>query len=78
MNRMNIFRAVRSVRFSALVALIGLGLLFTASGTKAGGCTSLGKAGAAPSIPFVGPHGDEHQEGDTPVPPTFGDIKVRD
>jgi hypothetical protein len=64
MNRMNIFRAVRSGRFSALVVLVGLGLLFTASGIKAGGCAFPNKTGAAPSIPFVSPHGDDHQEGD--------------
>jgi hypothetical protein len=62
MNRMNIFRAVRSGRFSALVALVGLGLLFTASGTKAGGCAFSNKAAAAASIPFVSPHGADHQE----------------
>ena len=62
MNRMNILRALRSGRFSALVALVGLGLLFTASGTKAGGCTFSNKAAAAPSIPFVSPHVDDHQE----------------
>jgi hypothetical protein len=57
---MNIFQALRSGRFSALVALVGLGLLFTASGTKAAGCAPLPyKAGAAASIPFVSPHGDD-------------------
>ena len=64
MNRMNIFRPVRSGRFSALVVLVGLGLLFTASGIKAGGCAFPNKTGAAPSIPFVSPHGDDHQEGE--------------
>jgi hypothetical protein len=64
MIRMNMFRAVRSGRFSALVALAGLGLLFTASATKAGGCAFPNKAGAPSSIPFVSPHGDDHQEGD--------------
>ena len=33
-------KILRSGRFSALVALAGLGLLFTASGAKAGGCAS--------------------------------------
>jgi hypothetical protein len=59
MNRTSIFQALRIGRFSALVALVGLGLLFTASGAK-GGCAPLPyKAGAAPSIPFVSPHGDD-------------------
>ena len=66
MNRMNIFQALRSGRFSALVALVALGLLFTAAGAKAGGCVASYKAGAAPSIPFVSPQEDataNHQEG---------------
>jgi hypothetical protein len=61
MNRANIFQALRSARFSTLVALVALGLLFTTSGAKAGGCAVSTKAGAAPSIPFVSPHGDDHQ-----------------
>jgi hypothetical protein len=66
MNRMNIFRALRSERFSALVALVGLGLLFAASSAKAD-CGLANKTGAAPSIPFLSPQGDEsskHQEGE--------------
>jgi hypothetical protein len=62
---MNIFQAFRSGRFSALVALVGLGLLFTASGAKAAGCGLPYKAGATPSIPFLSPPGSEslnHQE----------------
>jgi hypothetical protein len=65
MNRMNIFQAFRSGRFSALVALVALGLLFTASGAKAAGCGLPYKAGATPSIPFLSPPGSEslnHQE----------------
>jgi hypothetical protein len=62
MNQMNIFLVFRSGRFSALVALVGLGLLFTASGAKAGGCALPNKTGAAPSIPFVSPDGNDHQE----------------
>lgn len=61
MNRMNIFRVLRSGRLSALVALAGLGLLFTASGAKAG-CGLPYKPAAAP---FVSPQGDEslnHQD----------------
>jgi hypothetical protein len=67
MNRMNIFQAFRSGRFSALVALVGLALLFTASGTKAAGCGLAFKTAAAPSIPFLSPPGNEslnHQEGE--------------
>jgi hypothetical protein len=64
MNRMNFFKALRSGRLSALVALVGLGLLFTASGAKAAGCALPYKTGAAPSIPFVSPHGDDQKEGE--------------
>jgi hypothetical protein len=66
MNRINILQALRSGRFSALVALVALGLLFTAAGAKAGGCVASYKAGAAPPIPFVSPQEDasaNHQEG---------------
>jgi hypothetical protein len=64
MNRKNIFQVLWSRRFSALGALIALGLLFTAAGAKAGGCALPYKAGAgaapapAPAIPFVSPHAD--------------------
>jgi hypothetical protein len=64
MNRMNIFRLLRSGRFSALVVLVGLGLLLTASGTKAAGCALPYKTGAAPFIPFVSPHADDQQVGE--------------
>src|SRR5450432_4082533 len=66
MNRTNIFPRLQDGRCSALVALVALGLLFTAAGTKAGGCVASYKAGAAPAIPFVSPQGDasaDHQEG---------------
>jgi hypothetical protein len=57
MNRMNIFQLLRSLRFSALVVLVGLGFLLTASSVQAGGCGLLTyKAGTAPAIPFVSPH----------------------
>jgi len=65
MNRMNIFQAFRSGWFSALAALAGLALLFTASGAKGAGCGLPYKTGTALSIPFVSPHGNEsfnHQE----------------
>ena len=52
------YKLLRSRRFSVLVALAGLGLLFTASGAKAGGCAIPYKTGAAPAIPFVSPHAD--------------------
>jgi hypothetical protein len=61
MNRKNILCVLWSRRFSALGALIVLGLLFTAAGAKAGGCAVPSyKAGAAPApaIPFVSPHAD--------------------
>jgi len=64
MNRKKAFQMIRSGRLSALVALVALGLLFAASGVKAGGCALSYKAGAAPSIPFVSPHGGDHQRGD--------------
>lgn len=59
MNRRNIFRTLWGGRCAALVALAGLGLLFGASGAKAGGCASGYKASAAPGIPFVSPPQDE-------------------
>ena len=67
MNRMHICRAFRSGRFCALVALVGLAILFTASGTKAAGCGLTYKMGAAPSFPFLSAPGNEslnHQEGE--------------
>lgn len=64
MNRRNIFRALRSGQFAAFVALVGLGLLITASGAKAAGCAVPSKTGAAASIPFVSPHADDHQQGE--------------
>jgi hypothetical protein len=59
MNRKNMFRVLWSGRFSALAVLIAIGLLFSASGAKAG-CAVPYKAGAAPApaIPFVSPHAD--------------------
>jgi hypothetical protein len=59
MNRKKMLRVLWSGRLSALAALMALGLLFTAAGAKAGGCAVPYKAGAAPAIPFVSPHGDE-------------------
>jgi hypothetical protein len=51
-------KLLRRGRFSALAVLVGLGLLFTAAGAKAGGCAIPYKTGAAPAIPFVSPHAD--------------------
>jgi hypothetical protein len=55
-------KIVRSGRFCALVALAGLGLLFTASVANASGCAVPYKAGAgalpARAIPFVSPRAD--------------------
>jgi hypothetical protein len=65
MNTRYKFQVLRSRRFFAFVALLGLGLLFTTSGAKAGGGCAVGyKAGAAPSLPFVSPQPDNHQEFD--------------
>ena len=50
MNRVNIFQARRCGRFSAVVALVGVGLLFTASGAKAD-CGFSYKTGTAPQFP---------------------------
>jgi len=61
MNRKNIFRVLWSGRFSALTLLIVFGLLFSATGAKAG-CAVPYKAGAAPAIPFVSPHGNDESK----------------
>ena len=57
-------RLLRRGRFSAVAALLGLGLLFTAAGAKAG-CAVPYKAAAAPAVPFVSPQadGEWHEEG---------------
>ena len=63
MNRKNMFQVFWSGRFSALAVLLAIGLLFFATGAKAG-CAVPYKAGAgaapvsAPAIPFVSPHAD--------------------
>jgi hypothetical protein len=65
MNRMIIFQVLRRGRFSAVVALVGLALLFTVSDAKAGGCSVLSyKTSTAAATPFVSPHGDDLQEGE--------------
>jgi hypothetical protein len=58
MNQKNFLQMFWSGRFSALVALVVLALLFTATGAKAG-CGDPSKAAAVPSIPFL-----SHQETD--------------
>jgi len=63
MNRRNIFRVLWSGRFSVFAALVALGLLFTAASAKAGGCGIPSNTGVASPIPFLSPHGDDHQEG---------------
>src|SRR5271170_7810113 len=62
--RVSFSRLLRNGRLLSLVALVGLGLLVTASGAKAAGCAVPSKSGVAPSIPFVSPHGDAHQQGE--------------
>ena len=57
-----ILRQRCSGRFSILAALVGLGLLFAASGANAG-CAVPYKAAATPAIPFVSPHWDEDGNG---------------
>jgi hypothetical protein len=56
----NTLKLLRRGRFSAVAVLVGLGLLFTASGANAAGCAVPFKAGAgaAPAVPFVSPHAD--------------------
>jgi hypothetical protein len=63
MNQTNICRALWGGRFTAVVALVAVGLLFTAAGARAGGCAPSYKAGAAPSIPFVSPQEDAAAKG---------------
>jgi hypothetical protein len=65
MDRKNMSRVFRSIRFSSIAALAAFALLFVASGAQAGGCAVGYKAGAtAPPIPFVGPQADDHQGDD--------------
>jgi hypothetical protein len=60
-----LFRALFDRRFrTTFLVLAVLAMLFAASGAKAGGCVLSYKAGAAPAIPFVSPHRDDHQRGE--------------
>lgn len=72
MNRMNIFKALRNGRLSALVAMVGLGLLFAAAGANAGCSPSSYKPGNAPSNAAGGP-GAGGQQGpeDLNFPPSI-------
>ena len=66
MTRTNIFTGPRGRRLAALVALVTLGLLFTTSGAKAGGCgvtSSKAAVAVATPAPFVSPHGSNLQLG---------------
>jgi len=67
--KLDSFRAVQSGRFFALVALVGLGLLSTASGAEAGGCAVPSKTGTASSIPFVPLSGAVRNDDDKPSGP---------
>jgi len=51
-------KTLRSSRISALTVLLGFGLLFSATGARAG-CATPNKAGTAPAIPFVAPTGED-------------------
>jgi hypothetical protein len=56
-----IIRTRWSGRFSVLAAFVGLGLLLTASGARAGCSVPYKTGAAAPAIPFVSPHADEER-----------------
>ena len=51
-------KTLRSARLSTLAVLVGLGLLFTAAGARAG-CATPYRPGATPTIPFVTSHEDD-------------------
>lgn len=62
MTQANIFQTFRSARFCALLALVGLGLLLTASGAKAGGCAVPDKFGPLTPLKLVAAGHAEGQE----------------
>jgi len=70
MNRIlgSIFYTFWSGRSFALVALAGLALFLTTSSAKAGCAPLPYTKSAAASIPFVSPHGDDGQDGDSNGP----------
>lgn len=55
MKRGNIVRLMSSGRLAVLIGLAGIGLLFTGSEARAGGCFVPGKAGSAPTA-FLSAH----------------------
>jgi hypothetical protein len=55
---------LRRGRFAALIALAGVGLLFTASNAKAGCAVPSTLTAAAPAIPFLSPHADRSDRHD--------------
>jgi hypothetical protein len=61
LNRSNGTRLLWAARFSAVAALLVLGLLFTATGAKAGGCAVPGPytAGSAHSAAVLSPHAND-------------------
>lgn len=61
MDRMNIFPGLRSGRLFALVALVGLGFLFAASGAKAAGCALPYNTAGVHAISYATSHGDDNQ-----------------
>jgi len=63
---------IRGGRFAALVVLAAFGLLFAASGAKAGGCAVPYAPGAGPAFPGLGRQGNAssvHPENDGPNQP---------
>src|SRR6202046_5946113 len=75
LNRINVPRLLWGVRFSAVAALLVFGLLFSATGAKAGGCAVPGPytAVAAHSDADLIPHANGaslyYPEGGTPLQP---------
>jgi hypothetical protein len=57
----------RRGRLSVFAALVGLGLLLTASGARAGCAVPQAGAAAAPAIPFVSSHADKERDEKTGI-----------
>jgi len=72
MNLTNVSWALPTERFAALLVLLGLGLLLTTSGAKAGCAPLPYTKGAASSMHFVSPHGDNQQGEDSDGPSITG------
>jgi len=64
LDRVNRFRLTQVGRLFALVALVALGLLSTATGAKAGGCGDPYRADAPPIMPFM-----SQQQGNQSIQP---------